>query len=140
MDGTGRYDTGRDDERNEKDSGFKTKAGFNVFALFQTTLSFLVYDRDSNWQGQSDDFMGSCNLQMTLVRNILFHSIGRMQRNCVEGWGHGLSEHRKFPKSGRNVAKIITRSVMSSAFGNVNSIKKPVRMKQRFSSVSPAFS
>ena len=82
-DGTGQDDTGRDDERNEKDSGFKTKAGFNVFALFQTTLSFLVYDRDSNWQGQSDDFMGSCNLQMTLVRDILFHSIGRMLRNCV---------------------------------------------------------
>ena len=26
-----------------------------------------MYDRDVNWQGQSDDFMGSCNLEMTLV-------------------------------------------------------------------------
>ena len=43
---------------------------FNVlFLSFQTTLSFLVYDRDVNWQAQSDDFMGSCNLQMSLVQN-----------------------------------------------------------------------
>ncbi|XP_044164205.1 tricalbin-1-like [Acropora millepora] len=39
---------------------------FMVKDFTKTTLSFLVYDRDSNWQGQSDDFMGSCNLQMTL--------------------------------------------------------------------------
>lgn len=72
-----RDDTGRDDER---DAGLEMKVALNVFSLFQTTLSFLVYDRDSNWQGQCDDFMGSCNLQMTLVRNILLHLIGRMQR------------------------------------------------------------
>ncbi|KAK2560475.1 Tricalbin-1 [Acropora cervicornis] len=39
---------------------------FMVKDFTKTTLSFLVYDRDSNWQGQSDEFMGSCNLQMTL--------------------------------------------------------------------------
>ena len=39
--------------------------------FFQTSVSFLVYDRDVNWQGQSDDFMGSCNLEMTVVRNKL---------------------------------------------------------------------
>lgn len=43
--------------------------------VFQTSVSFLVYDRDVNWQGQSDDFMGSCNLQMTLVRNRLLQNI-----------------------------------------------------------------
>lgn len=39
---------------------------FMVKDFTKTTLSFLVYDRDVNWQGQSDDFMGSCNLQMSL--------------------------------------------------------------------------
>ncbi|CAH3128724.1 unnamed protein product [Porites lobata] len=39
---------------------------FPVRDFTKTTLSFLVYDRDVNWQGQSDDFMGSCNLEMTL--------------------------------------------------------------------------
>lgn len=39
---------------------------FAVKDFTKTTLSFLVYDRDVNWQGQSDDFMGSCNLQMSL--------------------------------------------------------------------------
>ena len=43
--------------------------------FFQTSVSFLVYDRDVNWQGQSDDFMGSCNLEMTLVRNMLLQSL-----------------------------------------------------------------
>ena len=40
--------------------------------IFQTSISFLVYDRDVNWQGQADDFMGSCNLEMTLVWNYVF--------------------------------------------------------------------
>lgn len=39
---------------------------FPVKDFTKTNVSFLVYDRDVNWQGQSDDFMGSCNLQMTL--------------------------------------------------------------------------
>jgi len=39
---------------------------FMVKDFTKTTLSFLVYDRDVNWQGQSDDFMGSCNLEMSL--------------------------------------------------------------------------
>lgn len=49
------------------------------FIFPQTNVSFLVYDRDVNWQGQSDDFMGSCNLQMTLVCYILpVHGLGSL--------------------------------------------------------------
>lgn len=37
---------------------------------FQTNLFFLVYDRDRNWQGLSDDFMGSCPLNLTAVSRL----------------------------------------------------------------------
>ena len=50
-----------------------------MFVVFQTSVSFLVYDRDVNWQGQSDDFMGSCNLEMTLVRNKLLLQLSRAE-------------------------------------------------------------
>ncbi|XP_048580326.1 tricalbin-1 [Nematostella vectensis] len=30
----------------------------------KTNLHFFVYDRDRNWQGQADDFMGSCALSL----------------------------------------------------------------------------
>ncbi|XP_020623204.1 tricalbin-1-like [Orbicella faveolata] len=44
---------------------------FLVKDFTKTSVSFLVYDRDVNWQGQSDDFMGSCNLEMTLEEPVI---------------------------------------------------------------------
>jgi len=44
---------------------------FLVKDFTKTSVSFLVYDRDVNWQGQSDDFMGSCNLEMTLEEPVV---------------------------------------------------------------------
>ena len=41
-----------------------------IFFL-QTTLSFLLYDRDVNWQSQSDDFMGSCILMRIISVKVL---------------------------------------------------------------------
>ncbi|KXJ28222.1 tricalbin-1 [Exaiptasia diaphana] len=38
---------------------------FFVKDITKTNLFFLVYDRDRNWQGLSDDFMGSCPLNLT---------------------------------------------------------------------------
>ncbi|KAK3749842.1 hypothetical protein QZH41_015501, partial [Actinostola sp. cb2023] len=37
---------------------------FFVKDINKTNLFFLVYDRDRNWQGLSDDFMGSCPLNI----------------------------------------------------------------------------
>ncbi|XP_078344796.1 uncharacterized protein LOC144630322 isoform X2 [Oculina patagonica] len=44
---------------------------FMVKDITKTTVSFLVYDRDVNWQGQSDDFMGSCNLEMSMEEPVI---------------------------------------------------------------------
>lgn len=54
-----------ENKRNRGDHGI-TKI-IDKFFFYQITLSFLVYDRDNNWQSKSDDFMGSCNVQLSLV-------------------------------------------------------------------------
>ena len=41
-----------------------------LFDFPQNAMSFLLYDRDVNWQLQSDDFMGSCSLCMNIVSDL----------------------------------------------------------------------
>ena len=50
-------------------------SGFYRFFVFQTTLSFVVLDKDTNAikmiKDDRDDFMGSCNLSLTQVKGKL---------------------------------------------------------------------